>query len=241
MLDFTGISRTYLERVFTAEIRAEEHLEAGQRKLLGALLHTSARTRFGVEHGFAALRSYEEFADKMPVTDFATLRPYVMEMVNGGSDILWPGRTRSFAQSSGTSDGKSKYIPLTQRSLQKGHYAGAAFSVASYLHYHCDSHIFGGKNFILGGSFANELQLPQGVKVGDLSATLIDKINPVANLFRIPSKQIALMERWEEKLPALVEASSGADVRSLSGVPSWFLTVLRGVLKHTGASSIHDV
>ena len=241
MLDFTGISRTYLERVFAAEIRAEEHFEAGQRKLLGALLHAGARTRFGADHGFAAFRSYEEFAEKMPVTDFATLRPYVMEMVNGGRDILWPGRTRSFAQSSGTSDGKSKYIPLTQRSLQKGHYAGAAFSVASYLHYHRDSHIFGGKNFILGGSFANELQLPQGVKVGDLSATLIDSINPIANLFRIPSKQIALMERWEEKLPALVEASSVADVRSLSGVPSWFLTVLRGVLKRTGASSIHDV
>ena len=241
MFDFTGISRAYMERVFEAEIRAEEHLEAGQRKLLGSLLHAGARTEFGIDKGFANLRSYEEFAEKVPQTDYFMLRPYVMEMIGGKRDVLWPGRTRNFAQSSGTSDGKSKYIPLTQRSLKKGHYAGAAFSVASYLHYHRDSHIFGGKNFILGGSFANELQLPAGVKVGDLSATLINNINPVANLFRIPSKQIALMERWEDKLPALVEASIGADVRSLSGVPSWFLTVLREVLNRRGASSVHDV
>ncbi len=241
MFDFTGISRTYLERVFKAELRAEEHLEAGQRKLLGSLLRSGAHTRFGRENGFASLVCYEQFAEKVPQADYAMLRPYVMDMVNGKRDILWPGVTRNFAQSSGTSDGKSKYIPITAHSLRWGHYVGAAFSVASYLHYHRDSHIFGGKNFILGGSFANELQLPAGVKVGDLSATLINSINPVANLFRIPSKRIALMERWEEKLQALVEASADADVRSLSGVPSWFLTVLREVLRRKSASSIHDV
>ena len=241
MIDFTGISRTYFRRVFEAEIRAEESLEAGQRRLLGELLRRSRDTRIGAMHGFGALRSYEEYASRVPVADYGSLRPLVMEMVEGKKDVLWPGRTHRFAQSSGTSDGKSKYIPITGRALSRGHYAGAAFSLASYLHYHPDSRVFGGKNFILGGSFANELSLAAGVKVGDLSATLIDRINPLVNLFRIPSKEIALMERWEEKLPALVEASIRADVRSISGVPSWFLTVLRRVLETTGAKDIHSV
>jgi hypothetical protein len=164
-----------------------------------------------------------------------------MEMVSGKRDVLWPGVTRRFAQSSGTSDGKSKYIPVTDDSLRLCHYCGGRDVVAHYLNLYPDSRIFNGRSFILGGSFANELTLPQGVKVGDLSANLIDAINPLVNLVRIPSKRIALMQDWTAKLPALVEASIHADVTNISGVPSWFLTVLKEVLRRTGADSIHDV
>ena len=212
-----------------------------QLQQLTQLLDEAKNTEYGRKHGFARLQDINDFKKAVPLVRYEDLRPYIMQMVEGKSDVLWRGVTRNFAQSSGTSDGKSKYIPITGRALSRGHYAGAAFSLASYLHYHPDSRVFGGKNFILGGSFANELSLPTGVKVGDLSATLIDRINPLVNLFRIPSKEIALMERWEEKLPALVEASIRADVRSISGVPSWFLTVLRRVLETTGAKDIHSV
>lgn len=241
MMDFTGISRPYFRRVFEAEIRAEEHLEGGQRKLLASLLAAACNTRFGTGYRFREIRCYEDFAVRVPVGDYAAMRGDVMRMVGGERDVLWPGVTRRFAQSSGTSDGKSKFIPITRRNLSRGHYAGAAFSLASYLHHYSDSRVFGGKNFILGGSFANELELPAGVKVGDLSASLIDRINPLVNLFRIPSKRIALMEDWTKKLPALVEASMKADVRSISGVPSWFLTVLKRVTEAAGVENIHQV
>ena len=241
MIDFTGLSRPYFERVYASELRAGEHLETGQRKLLGNLLLHARNTDTGRRNGFSGIRCYEDFAERVPVGDYATLRPDVMRMVHGESNVLWPGKVRRFAQSSGTSDGKSKFIPITPRNLSRGHYAGAAFSLASYLHHHPESHIFGGKNLILGGSFANELNLNTGVKVGDLSATLIDRINPLVNLFRIPSKQVALMADWHKKLPALVEASLKADVRSISGVPSWFLTLLKSVLERAGATSVHDV
>lgn len=241
MIDFTGLSRPYFEKVFEAEQRAGENLEAEQRKLLANLLASARGTAVGERFGFGEIGSYEEFAAKVPQCDYGAMRPDVMQMVEGKRDILWPGTTRRFAQSSGTSDGKSKYVPITPRCLNHGHYAGAAYSLASYLHYHPESRVFGGKNFILGGSFANELTLPSGVKVGDLSASLIDRINPLVNLFRIPSKKIALMADWEKKLPALVEASLHADVRSISGVPSWFLTVLKRVVERAGASTIHDV
>ena len=146
-----------------------------------------------------------------------------------------------FAQSSGTSDGRSKYIPITRESFQWNHYVGSSDVVSHYLNLNPASRIFSGKAFILGGSFANNLQLKPGVRVGDLSANLIENMNPLANLVRIPSKQVALMEDWVEKLPMLVEASLNANVTNLSGVPSWFLTVLREVLKKSGKSCIHDV
>ncbi|MDE6309032.1 MAG: GH3 auxin-responsive promoter family protein, partial [Muribaculaceae bacterium] len=155
--------------------------------------------------------------------------------------ILWPGRCTNFAQSSGTSDGKSKYIPVTPDSFSSNHYRGGSDVVSFYLRAYPDSRIFSGKAFLLGGSLANELAIPKGVCVGDLSANLIDHINPAANLVRIPSKQVALMADWTRKLPALIESSLHQDVTNISGVPSWFLTVLKGVIERAGATTIHDV
>lgn len=165
-----------------------------------------------------------------------------MRMIAGEKDILWPGVTRWYAQSSGTSDGRSKFIPITDDSLRINHYAGGAEVVAHYLASNPASRLFSGKNLILGGSFASTLDsLPPGVHVGDLSATLIRRINPLANLVRVPDRKIALMPDWNLKLPALVEASLRADITGISGVPSWFLTVLKKVVERAGATYIHDV
>ncbi len=164
-----------------------------------------------------------------------------MRMIAGEKDVLWPGLTRNFAQSSGTSDGKSKYIPVTPASFSRSHYKGGSSVISHYLSLYPDSRIFAGKSFILGGSFANELTLPPGVRVGDLSANLIENINPLVNLTRVPSKRIALLEDWAVKLPALVSAAADHDITNISGVPSWFLTVLKQIIKAKGAQTIHDV
>lgn len=247
MIDFTDISRLYFRRVAKDEADARRDPRGGQLALLRDLCVAGAATSFGSDKGLGAVASaptagelYGRF-ESLDVNDYPAIRGYVMRMVGGEADVLWPGVCRRFAQSSGTTDGKSKFVPVTPRGLRRSHYVGAAYSVASYLANYRDSHVFGGKNLILGGSFANELSLPPRVKVGDLSATLIDKINPLADLFRIPSKRTALMTDWNEKLPALVEASLREDVRSISGVPSWFLTVLKRVVERAGARTIHDV
>ena len=237
----TRLTLPYFRHIYNRELRAAADPETSQRQTLANLVCAARNTLWGYGHSFPAIKNYEDFIRQTPVTSYPELRPYVMRMVSGEPDILWTGVTRSFAQSSGTSDGKSKYIPITLRNLSRCHYAGAAFSLASYLIHHPDSRIFSGKNFILGGSFANELKLPPDVRVGDLSATLIDRINPLVNLVRVPSKRIALMADWNKKLPALVEASAHADIRSISGVPSWFLTVLKQVIESRGATTIHDV
>jgi hypothetical protein len=191
---------------------------------------------------FANIHTYDDFKSSVPVVIYEGLKPMIMQTLHGERNILWPGVCRNFAQSSGTSDGKSKYIPITADAFRRNHYAGGSDVVARYLGLYPDSHIFDGKSFILGGSFANEVKdLKRGVRVGDLSANLIDNINPLVNLVRIPSKRVALMQDWSEKLPALVKASIKENVTNISGVPSWFMTVIREVMRQAGVEHITDV
>lgn len=242
MIDFTPLVRPYFARRVKASLSWRGQIRDVQLTQLQWLLRSLRTTRWGVEHGLAEAYGYDDFRRLLPVpVAYSELRPYVMRMIDGESDVLWPGVTRNFAQSSGTSDGKSKYIPVTTDSFKRSHYQGGADVVAHYLNLYPDSRIFSGKSFILGGSFANELSLKPGVRVGDLSANLIDNINPLANLVRVPSKRIALMEDWAQKLPALVEAAADKDITNISGVPSWFLTVLKEIIKAKGAKTIHDV
>ena len=242
MMDFTPIVRPWFLRRVKESERWRGHVEEVQRAELARLLSVGRRTRWGVEHGMAEACDYDGFRKAVPApVAYPELRPWIMRMIDGEKDVLWGGVTRNFAQSSGTSDGKSKYIPITTESFRRSHYKGGKDVVAHYLSLYPDSRIFSGKSFILGGSFANELTLRKGVRVGDLSANLIDNINPLAELVRVPSKETALMQDWLVKLPALVEASLNENITNISGVPSWFLTVLKEVLKKAGASSIHDV
>lgn len=244
MFSITGIARLFLRRQASqASLYANPGgMEEVQLGVLQYLLRRAAKTRFGTEAGFRHLRSYADYASHVPVRDYEGLRPWVERMLDGEANVLWPGKVKNFAQSSGTSGSKSKYIPITSEGLHKNHYAGASRAVAHYLQNYPDSRIFDGKAFILGGSFANELDhCAKGIHVGDLSATLIDKVNPVVELMRVPSRKTALMENWEQKLPELARQASRANVTNISGVPSWFLTVLRRILALTGADELHQV
>lgn len=241
MINFTPFVRSRFIDRLQQHARYIDHADAVQQGELMRLVEKAALTRIGRKYDFSTIRTYKQFASTLPLYSYEDLRPQIMRMVNGSKDELWPGRCYNFAQSSGTTGGRSKYIPITRESFQWNHYLGASDVVSHYLNLNPSSRIFSGKAFILGGSFANNLQLKSGVRVGDLSANLIENMNPLANLMRIPGKQVALMEDWSEKLPRLVEASIGANVTNLSGVPSWFLTVLRQVLERTGKSSIHEV
>lgn len=243
MLNYTPIARPF----FVARAKSITHhaddLERVQRRTLARLLRIARSTEVGREYGFSTITSARHYAERVEMRPYEEIRPQVMRMVAGEKDVLWPGVTRRFAQSSGTSDGRSKFIPVTDDSLKMNHYAGSSSVVAEYLKLYPDSKIFGGSSFILGGSFATALtDVPAHVRVGDLSANMIEAMPSLAGSFRVPrSKDVALMSDWKDKLPALVNASIGADVRSLSGVPSWFLTVIREVMKQAGAESIHEV
>lgn len=245
-MDFTPLIRPYFLRRADRTDRWATRSAEIQHTLLRSLLKSAARTEYGRRYDFERMSRladpYEAYRRAVPIVDFEHIRPLVMRMIRGEKDILWPGRCHSFAQSSGTSGGKSKYIPVTDASLRLNHYPGASDAVAHYLRCNPSSRIFSGKGFILGGSFANELHLnDHSVHVGDLSATLIDKITPLAEMVRIPDKKTALLADWDIKLPALARKALTADVTNISGVPSWFLVVLKEVLRLSGKQSLHEV
>lgn len=243
MMNVTSLFRPMFMRRIHRMQRWSNESESIQRRQLAWLLHSAVATEWGRKYGFDKITSYEEFVQRVPVTDYPYLRPLIMRMIKGERDVLWPGRTLRFAQSSGTTDGKSKFIPITNHSLRLAHYPGTYYVVANYLNLHPESRLFSGRALILGGSFANTLNMPVNdkVKVGDLSANLIDNMTPLAELARVPSKKIALMSDWNRKLPALAQAAAKANVTNLSGVPSWFYTVLKEVLRITGATELHQV
>lgn len=245
-MDLTSLIRKSFEKQAERTDAWTRNSDSIQRDVLRSLLERGRHTVYGRRHDFASILRERDFVSayryRVPDVEYEEMRPLVMRMVSGEKNLLWPGRCRDFAQSSGTSGGKSKFIPITDASLSGNHYRGGSDAVAHYLRQVGESHIFDGKAFILGGSFANTLGLnKQGVHVGDLSATLIRRINPLANYVRIPDKKTALLPDWETKLPALVAAAKDADVTNISGVPSWFLTVIRKIVEAKGAERISDV
>lgn len=247
-MNFTPIARIILARRSQRTASWRNDGDEIQRRELSRLISHGAKTGYGRACGLDKLYNgrgmYRRFAEAVPVVEYEQLRPHVMRMIAGERDVLWPGRCMRFAQSSGTSGGKSKYIPVTTASLRRNHYRGSADSVGHYLLANPKSRLFSGKGLILGGSFANEVnasQMAPGVKIGDLSATLIDRIPGLAGMFRVPSKEVALMSDWSRKLPAIARGAIGCDITNISGVPSWFLTVIRTVLSLTGRNRITDV
>ena len=178
MINLTPLFRSHFLSRLQQQVRYIDHADAVQQGELVRLIEKASLTRFGRKYDFSSIRTYRQFASTLPLYSYEDLRPQIMRMVNGEKDVLWPGRCMNFAQSSGTSDGRSKYIPITRESLQWNHYQGSSDVVSHYLNLNPSSRIFSGKAFILGGSFANNLKLQRGVRVGDLSASLIENMNP---------------------------------------------------------------
>lgn len=245
-MDFTPLAKKYFARAARRTDSWGRDTEKLQRRVLAKLLRRASKTEYGRKYGFSEILKSGDpavaFAESVPMVEYEQIRPLVMRMIGGERNVLWPGKCRDFAQSSGTSGGRSKFIPITHDSLRGNHYQGGTDCVAHYLRLVPKSRLFAGKGFILGGSFANSLGVASRLlKIGDLSATLINKINPLVNLVRIPDKKTALMPDWESKLPALVEAAKEADVTNISGVPSWFLTVIKRICEAKGVEKISDV
>lgn len=161
-------------------------------------------------------------------------------MRHGEADVLWPGTVKWYAKSSGTTNDKSKFIPVSMDGLHNIHYKGPFDTVALYLMNNPKSRIFDGKALILGGSHSPNYNLP-GSLVGDLSAILIENINPMANLFRVPSKKTALLSDFEVKREKIAHECLNKNVTNLSGVPSWMLSVLVKVMEVSGKKHLEEV
>ena len=214
--------------------------ESIQRSVLKRLLAAASGTEWGIKHGYSSISSYEKFAQAVGVQDYESLKGYIDRMRHGEKDVLWKGRCKWFAKSSGTTNDKSKFIPVTPTGLQNAHYKGGFDVVAQYVANNPKSRIFSGKGLILGGSHAVNYNLP-GSLVGDLSAILIENCSPFVNFMRVPGKDIALLSDFEEKMEKIARATCNLNVTNLSGVPSWMMAVLKHMLNITGKQGVEEL
>ncbi len=239
-MSLTNIARFLLAKRQKAIERYAADPESVQREVLKRLIRDASQTVWGKEHGYASMRSYADYANAVPVQSYNDLQPFIERMRKGERNLLWHSPVRWYAKSSGTTNSKSKYIPVSKEGLADIHYRGGGDCVAIYLGMNPASRFFSGNGLILGGSF-DKNPTPDGSKTGDLSAVLMQNLSPVANFFRVPSKQVALMSEWETKIEYLAKYTASRNVSNLSGVSSWMLIVLKKVLEITGKQSIAEV
>ena len=221
----------------------EKHINEGeqlQRQVLAHLVQKAQDTEYGRKHLFSATKSYEDFVRNNPVNTYEELKGDIDRMRQGESDVLWPGRVKWYAKSSGTTNDKSKFIPVSPDGLKRVHYKGGADVVTLYLRNNPQSRMFDGKGLILGGSHAPNYNLP-GSLVGDLSAILIENINPLVNMVRVPSKKTALLSDFEIKRDRIAREALNKNVTNISGVPSWMLSVLNRVMEISGKTHLEEV
>lgn len=211
-----------------------------QLNQLRSLLSSARHTEWGLKYDYKNIRTYNDFRQRVPLQVYDDIKPYVTRMINGERNILWPSVVRWYAKSSGTTNDKSKFLPVTPEILHGCHYQGGFDTVALYLRNNPESRFFSKKGLILGGSHSPS-PLNQNSHCGDLSAVLLQNLNPLVNLIRVPAKRIILMDEWESKIKAIVENTWNKDVNSLSGVPSWMLVLIKSVLKKTGREYLTDV
>ena len=211
-----------------------------QLDVLKRLLSKASDTQWGHQHGYNNTLSYQQFAQQTPVNTYEDLKGYIDEMRQGKADLLWPGKVKWYAKSSGTTNDKSKFIPVSKDGLHDIHYAGGTDCVTWYLRNNSKSKLFDGKALILGGSHAPNYNQKNSL-VGDLSAILIENISPLVNLVRTPKKKTALLSDFEIKRTRIAQEAIKKNVTNLSGVPSWMMSVLNRVLEISGANNICEV
>ena len=239
-MGITSIARFYFHK---RQKELERHGKEGvqmQAEVLKSLLERASDTEYGRDHIFNMTRSYEEFAHNVPVNTYEELKGDIDRMRHGEKGILWPGVVKWYAKSSGTTNDKSKFIPVSDEGLQNIHYQGGNDAVAMYLQNNPKSRLFDGKSLILGGSHSSNYNV-DGSLVGDLSAILIENINPIVNLVRVPDKRTALISDFEVKRDKIAEICLHKNVTNISGVPSWMMSVLQRVMELSGKQHLEEV
>ena len=210
-----------------------------QNELLLELLDIAKDTQIGKEYDFASIKNYRTFAERVPIKNYDGWQDVIERSMKGETNLFWPTPIKWFAKSSGTTRAKSKFIPVSEQSLEDCHYAASKDLLCMYLNNNENSQLFTGKSLRLGGS--KELYKENGTVFGDLSAILIDNMPFWAEFSSTPSNKVSLMSDWEYKMQAIVNETIHENVTSLAGVPSWMLVLLNNVLETTGKQNLHDL
>ncbi len=211
-----------------------------QQEVFNKLISKSKNTDWGKKHGYNSIYTLSNFKNNVPIQTYEDLKPWIERQQQGESDVLWPGEIKWFAKSSGTTQDKSKFIPISKDSLEDCHYKGGKDMLAIYYHNKPQSMLFSGKSLVVGGSTQIN-QFNSDSYYGDLSAIIIKNLPFWVEYRRTPDSSIALMSEWEEKIEKMAKITCTEDVTNIAGVPSWTLILLRKILEITSSNDIIDV
>jgi hypothetical protein len=213
---------------------------AAQREVLQDLITHGQYTQFGLKYQFAEIFNIRTFKATVPIQEYDDLKPYIEQIMEGEEAVLWNTPVQWFAKSSGTTNDKSKFIPLTKESIEDNHFQASKDVLTSYYHVLPDSDLLTGKSLVIGGSHQVH-PIKEDIQYGDLSAVLLQNSPFWAGFIRTPELSIALMDEWENKIESLAQSTIHEDVTSMAGVPTWTLVLLKRILELTGKKNIKEV
>jgi hypothetical protein len=233
-----------VQKLFTLRYRRYEYFSKypieQQEEVLKMLLKRARKTEWGKQYGFGKIRTSSDFALQVPLTDYEVLKGPIERMIAGEKNILWPGRVKWFAKSSGTTNDKSKFIPISEESLKKCHYRSSIDVFAHYIRNYPETNVLKGKNLTIGGSHKVS-SLNKFSRTGDLSAVMLQNLPFLSKFLTTPPTEIALIPDFEEKIEKIIQTTINENITSISGVPSWFLVLIKKVLETTGKDNLLEV
>ena len=211
-----------------------------QEELWRGLMSKGKRTEFGKLYGFSDIKTYEDYKNQVPIFNYERIHPYIDRVMKGEQNVIWPSDIKWFAKSSGTTNDKSKFIPVSTEALEDCHFKGGKDMLSIYFSNYPNASIFSGKGLALGGSHQIN-QLNNESFYGDLSAVLMQNLPFWANIARTPELSIALMDDWEDKVEKIALSTINQNVTNIAGVPTWTLVLFKWILDYTGKSNILEV
>ena len=226
------------KRIHQIDLFRKYPIEVQNENLL-SIIQNAKNTEFGKNYEFSSIHNYKSFANRVPLTNYEEFSTKIKRTIDGEQNIFWHESIKWFAQSSGTTNSISKFIPVSNETLEKCHFQGGKDALCLYINNNPNSNLFSGKSLRLGGS--RKLYENNNNYFGDLSAILIDNLPIWAEMISTPNNQISLIDKWDEKINAVVKNTINEDVTSLAGVPSWMLTLLNNVLLKTNKKNISEI
>jgi hypothetical protein len=211
-----------------------------QAEQFSKLIRTAQHTEWGKKYGYSSIHTHKEFAQRVPVSAYEDLFPYIDRLMKGEQNLLWPSEIKWFAKSSGTTNARSKFIPVSSEALEDCHFKGGKDLMSIFVNNNPDTKVFTGKGLSIGGSYQPGPD-KQDFYCGDVSAVVMKNLPVWAQFIRTPSLDIALMDKWEEKIERMARATLEENVTSILGVPTWTIVLIQRILEITGKTNILEI
>ncbi len=237
---FSDMVSWFIRRRVDLILEQKQHPIETQQRMLLYLMQMGANCEWGKQHKLWEVKSHADYANRFPVQDYETLKPYIERTMQGEQFLLWPTYINWFAKSSGTTSDKSKFIPVSKEGLEDCHFRGGKDVLSLYCHHHPNTAVFSGKGLVMGGSNSVN-QLNPDTYYGDVSAVMLQNLPFIAEFFRTPDLSIALMSEWEEKIEKMAQTTLKEPVTHIAGVPSWTLVLIRKIFELTGKADLKEV